>query len=393
MKVLYHHRTRGKGAEGAHIKGIVTAFRNLGHQVTLTSIHNVDPTKPPKIKEAVTEEKKGIKHKVLEMTKHMPEFVFETLELMYNFIACRQVAREIKKETPDVIYERYSLFMFGSLWYAKRKGIPFILEVNDSALVERVRHLMFKRIACKIESWVFKHATGIVFISNYFKDLAESNHKEMAPCVVSPNAADTEVFNPSLYNQKSAKERFGVTGKVVCGFAGAFHHWHGIDWFVDDVVSELKNHKDIVLLLVGDGPRHQYITDLAREHHLEDQIILTGRVEHSEIPLAIAAMDFGIIPDSNDYGSPMKLFEFMAMGKGMIVPDFSPITDVVIDNKTSWLFPKKDKRACVEKFFEVAENEELIKNVGKNAIDYIETSRQWRHNVEQIIELANNKTS
>jgi len=393
MKVLYHHRTRGKGAEGAHIKGIVTAFRNMGHQVTLTSIHNVDPTKPPEIKEAVTEEKKGLKHKVLEMTKHMPEFVFETLELMYNFIACRQIAREIKKETPDVIYERYSLFMFGSLWYAKRKGIPFILEVNDSALVERVRHLMFKRIACKIESWVFKHATGIVFISNYFKDLAESNHKKMAPCVVSPNAADTEVFNPSLYDRESAKERFGVTEKVVCGFAGAFHHWHGIDWFVDEVINELKNHKNIVLLLVGDGPRHQYITDLAKEHNLEEQIVLTGRVEHTEIPLAIAAMDFGIIPDSNDYGSPMKLFEFMAMGKGMIVPDFSPITDVVIDNKTSWLFPKKDKGACVEKFFEVAGNEELIKNVGKNAIDYIETSRQWRHNVEQIIELAKNKTN
>lgn len=393
MKVLYHHRTRGKGAEGAHIKGIVTAFRNMGHQVTLTSIHNVDPTKPPEIKEAVTEEKKGFKHKVLEMTKHMPEFVFETLELMYNFIACRQIAREIKKEIPDVIYERYSLFMFGSLWYAKRKGIPFILEVNDSALVERVRHLMFKRVACKIESWVFKHATGIVFISNYFRDLAESNHKEMAPCAVSPNAADTEVFNPSLYDRESAKEKFGVAGKIVCGFAGAFHHWHGIDWFIDEVISELKSHKDIVLLLVGDGPRHQYISDLAREHNLEDQIILTGRVEHSEIPLAIAAMDFGIIPDSNEYGSPMKLFEFMAMGKGMIVPDFSPITDVVIDNKTSWLFPKKDKRACVEKFFEVAGNEELIKNVGKNAIDYIETSRQWRHNVEQIIELAKNKTS
>jgi len=168
MNVLYHHRTRGKGAEGAHIKGIVTAFRKLGHKVTLSSIYNVDPTKPVE-KESFHSneqiEKKSLKHKVLELTKYMPEFVFETLELLYNVIAIRQVRNELKIEKPTFIYERYSLFMFATVWYAKKRNIPMILEVNDSALVERVRHLLFKKLACKIEQWTFQNATGLVFIS------------------------------------------------------------------------------------------------------------------------------------------------------------------------------------------------------------------------------------
>lgn len=391
MNVLYHHRTRGAGAEGAHIKGIVMAFRKLGHNVKLSSIHNVDPTKPiePTMeKSKATGAPKPFKNKILELTKYMPEFAFEILEILYNLFAWRQVKNEIEAEKPTFIYERYSLFMFASVWYAKKRNIPLILEVNDSALVERVRHLLFKKIACRIEQWTFQNATGLVFISGYFEKLALDNYQNIAPSIISPNAADTDVFNPEKYPIEEAKAAFGLTGKTVCGFAGAFHHWHGIDWFVEEVISDLKNHPQLVLFLVGDGPRYQYIIDLAKEHNITEQILMTGRIEHNEIPKAVAAMDFGIIPDSNDYGSPMKLFEFMAMGKGMVVPDFTPITEVVEDNFNSWLFERKNKQDCKKRFFEVASDHEQLKKVGKNAIEYIETKRQWRHNVEQIIKLA-----
>ena len=394
MDVLYHHRTRGKGAEGAHIKGIVTAFRKLGHNVTLSSIHNIDPTKPENTNSATSpSSNKSIKHKILELTKFMPEFVFEILEVLYNCIALRQIKNEIKTKRPTFIYERYSLFMFATVWYAKKHHIPMVLEVNDSALVERVRHLLFKKLACKIEQWIFQNVTGLVFISGYFQELAAKNYPNIAPSVISPNAADTDVFNPDKYNSTDAKANFGLEGKTVCGFAGAFHHWHGIDWFVEEVIDELKNHPTLVLFLVGDGPRHQYIAELAKANNLTKQIVMPGRIDHHEIPMAIAAMDFGIIPDSNDYGSPMKLFEFMAMGKGMVVPDFTPITEVVTDNRNSWLFERKNKQDCVKRFLEVALNPEQFKKVGQNAIEYIENHRQWRHNVEQIIKLVDSTSS
>jgi len=33
VKILYHHRTLGDGAEGIHIAEMVNAFRQLGHEV------------------------------------------------------------------------------------------------------------------------------------------------------------------------------------------------------------------------------------------------------------------------------------------------------------------------------------------------------------------------
>ena len=47
MKVLYHHRTRGKGAEGVHILGIVKAMRELGMTVDIMSMPGADPGNRP----------------------------------------------------------------------------------------------------------------------------------------------------------------------------------------------------------------------------------------------------------------------------------------------------------------------------------------------------------
>ena len=43
MRILYHHRTRGRHVEGVHIRGIVHALRSLGHEVSVLSFPGADP--------------------------------------------------------------------------------------------------------------------------------------------------------------------------------------------------------------------------------------------------------------------------------------------------------------------------------------------------------------
>jgi len=127
--------------------------------------------------------------------------------------------------------------------------------------------------------------------------------------------------------------------------------------------------------------------DRIKQSQVEEQVILTGRIPHDEVSTYLSAMDFGILPDSNNYGSPMKLFEFMAMAKGMIAPDFTPIAEVVKDNETSWLFPANDRQACIEKTLTLAANKAEQKQVGQKARRYIEAERQWKHNAQQLLSL------
>ncbi|XQW85348.1 glycosyltransferase [Thalassotalea piscium] len=402
MNILFHHRTRGRGAEGVHIRGVVKGLRELNHKVFILSLPGADPeeeelavpkqvaVKAPEKTEA-KEEKKSFLSKLTNLTQYLPEFVFEWIELFFNVISYFRLRREVKQHQIDCIYERYSLFLFASVWWAKRNGVPIVLEINDSCLVHRVRHLTFRGLARKIEEWIFSNATGLVFISSHFQRVATDAYPNIAPSVVSPNAADLDKFIIDRDAGIALREQLNINDKVVLGYVGAFVHWHGIDWFVEMIVDQLKAHPKLVLLLVGDGVCFEPIKKLTQEAGVGSQIILPGRVEHAQIPAYLSAMDMGILPDSNDYGSPMKLFEFMAMEKGMVAPDFSPIAEVVKHNETSWLFPANNRQACIDLTLSLVEQQEQQKQVGLNARSYIEKERQWRHNAEQIINLFNQK--
>ena len=392
MNILFHHRTRGRGAEGVHIRGVVKGLRQLNHHVDILSLPGAEPeaeevtTSEEKVEQAPT---KKSKFSILsELTKHVPEFVFELFELAFNLIAVMRLRKTIKEKNITLIYERYSLFMFASVWWAKRHNLPIVLEINDSCQVQRVRSLTFKKLAEKIEAWIFKNATGLVFISTRFKEVAEQAYGDIANSVVSPNAADLDKFIIDETSGLALRSKLGIENKVVLGYVGAFVHWHGIDWFVDLACQKLKETPELVLLLVGDGVAFEGIKKRVIEAGVESQVILPGKVPHHEVSSFLSAMDLGILPDSNDYGSPMKLFEFMAMGKGMIAPDFSPIAEVVQDNATSWLFPASNKQACIDKVFEIVNDREAHQEVGKNARTYIENERQWKHNAEQLLSLV-----
>jgi glycosyltransferase involved in cell wall biosynthesis len=391
MNILFHHRTRGRGAEGVHIRGVVKGLRDLGHQVNILSLPGAEPEAEENTKTNATAPTKASKKSkfalLSDLTKHVPEFMFELFELAYNLVALFRLSKAVKSKNIELIYERYSLFMFASVWWAKRHNIPIILEINDSCQVQRVRPLTFFKLAAAIERWVFKNATGLVFISSRFKQVAEQAYGDIAPAVVSPNAADLDKFIIDDNAGKALREKLAIGDKVVLGYVGAFVHWHGIDWFVDLISERLKESPDLVLLLVGDGVAYEPIKNKIQQENVADQVIMTGKVPHHEVATYLSAMDFGILPDSNDYGSPMKLFEFMAMGKGMVAPDFSPIAEVVKDNETSWLFTAGNRQACIEKVLNVAKNKTHYQQIGKNARAYIERERQWKHNAEQLLSL------
>lgn len=397
MNILFHHRTRGRGAEGVHIRGVVKGLRQLNNNVDILSLPGAEPeaeetnTSTEQVKQAPT--KKSSFSILSDLTKHVPEFVFEIFELAFNLIAVIRLRKAVKEKNINLIYERYSLFMFATVWWAKRNNLPIVLEINDSCQVQRVRSLSFKKLAAKIECWIFKNATGLVFISTRFKQVAEQAYGDIAHCVVSPNGADLDKFIIDEDSGSALRKKLGIENKVVLGYVGAFVHWHGIDWFVDLVCERLKQTPDLVLLLVGDGVAFEGIKNRVIDAGVESQVILPGKVPHHEVSSYLSAMDLGILPDSNDYGSPMKLFEFMAMGKGMIAPDFSPIAEVVHNNETSWLFPAGDQQACINKVFEIVHDKQAHKAVGINARAYIERERQWKHNAEQLLSLVHRDNS
>ncbi|MFC4763575.1 glycosyltransferase family 4 protein [Dyella koreensis] len=382
MNIIYHHRTQGRHVEGVHIRGIVHALRELGHQVTVISFPGADPEHEPAVQ---VNAKRG---RLGSAIARLPGVLFEILELGYNLVTLLRLSAAIRRLRPQLIYERYSLFLFATVWLARRHGIPLVLEINDSALVQRVRPLRLKKLARRIESWCLRHATGLVFISNYFRDHAEVAYGALAPSVISPNAANLSRFDPDKFDRTRLRAEHGLEGRVVCGHIGVFAHWHGVDGFVEAIAARLSEAPELALVFVGDGRTLPAVRELVAQRGLSDRVLLPGRVPHDEIAGWIACMDYAVLPDSNQYGSPMKLFELMAMGVAVVAPDYAPVAEVIEDGNTGWLFPRGETALCVQRVLDLAAHEDERRRIGRAARDYIVRERQWRNNAEQLLTLV-----
>lgn len=381
-RVLYHHRTQGKAVEGVHIRGITDALRAEGVAVDIISLPGADPYASPKAMSPTHQATR-----LMKLVSKFPEPLFELAELAYNVVAGWRILTYLRRN-PDVsfIYERYSLFMFAPVMIARARKLPVILEINDSATVVRVRPLFFARMAMAIERWVFRKASGLVFVSTIFRDRAKQAHASMAPAIVTPNAANIDKFSFTEEQRAMARAKWKLDGHVVCGYLGAFVPWHAIDQFVYRIADQLKANPHLKLLLVGDGATFPAVAAFVRERGLESQIVLSGRVPHDEVPGLLAAMDMAILPSAGDYTSPVKLFEFMACGVPPVAPDFSPIREVLAVDQTGWMFPAGDLDAAAEAVLRRSRDVAELGRVGQAARAYITEHRQWRNNIMQLVE-------
>lgn len=384
QRVLYHHRTQGKAVEGVHIRGITDALRADGVHVDIISLPGADPYVTPKAmsptQQATT---------LMKLVARFPEPLFELAELAYNAVASWRLLKYFKQNGPvDFIYERYSLFMFAGVLIARLKKIPIILEVNDSSTVERVRPVFFMKLATAIEGWVFRKADGLVFVSGVFRDRIVGAHKTVAPTIITPNAANIDKFSYTPEQRTQARTRWKLDNKVVCGYLGAFVPWHAIDKFVYAIADQLKQNPDLVLLLVGDGATYPEVDKFVKERGLSNQVIMTGRVPHDDVPGLLAAMDMAILPSAGDYTSPVKLFEFMACGIAPIAPNFLPIQEVLKEGQTGWTFTAGNLDRAVDMVLTKSRNIDELKQVGQAARAYIAAERQWRNNVVQLVDFV-----
>jgi glycosyltransferase involved in cell wall biosynthesis len=94
-----------------------------------------------------------------------------------------------------------------------------------------------------------------------------------------------------------------------------------------------------------------------------------------------------VIPHSNPFGSPVVMFEYMAMGKPVIAPRLGPILDVLMDNENGLLFDAGDSAGLKQKISDLCDSKTLREQIGSNARNTILSKHLWKQNAGLIIDL------
>lgn len=358
------------------------AFIKLGHKCVFVTGGNINLPEDVKVY--------FIPHSKL--YRNLPEII----NLPYNTKASKEMIKIIDKENPDFLYHHISDFNYSGSKVKLKLGIPFFLQLESvqSWVKKNWGKLYLKHFIKWAEHIQLEMADAIFVISeNVKKQLAEMGYNSQK-IYVQPSAIDPEQFHPGIADN-GLREKYKIHDKFVVGFTGSFGLWHGIEYLASSLKELVKRIPNVHLLLVGDGYLRPKVEEILKNDNVEKYATITGYLPFKDMPFHVAACDVLVSPCVNNpdgtpfFNSPVKLFEYMAMGKPIVATRVGQQNDVIIHNHNGLMCDEKNPNELAEMIYRFYEDPALSIRLSKQARVDAVNKHDWRIVVNNFLDVYN----
>jgi glycosyltransferase involved in cell wall biosynthesis len=138
----------------------------------------------------------------------------------------------------------------------------------------------------------------------------------------------------------SARAELGAQpGDVVIGSVTRLHESKGNTYLVEAARVVLNRRPDARFIVVGEGPLQPELDDQARRLGLGDRFVFAGFAK--DVARVVSAFDMSVFPSLWE-GTPLTVFEALAMGKAIVATDADGLTDVLTNERDALIVPKRD---------------------------------------------------
>ena len=378
MKIAYVCADLGVpvfGCKGCsiHVQEVIRAFLMHGAEVTLfTPRTGGEP--PPDLAQV----------KVIELSGEKNTGDSRQREI-YALDLNDQITAALEKAGPfDMIYERYALWSFATMEYARAQGIPGILEVNAPLIEEQNRHrqLFNRNVAERTTRRVFEAASALVAVSDGVAAYLNTFGETRGRVHVIGNGV-----NPARFARMPESEQ----GQYTIGFVGTLKPWHGLDDLITAFTYLHRNHPESRLLIVGDGPKRAELEQTVASLGLTEAVHFTGAVTPDQVPDLLAGMEVAVAPypDSEDfYFSPLKVLEYMGAGLPVVASRIGQITSLIDHGRNGMLCPPGEPVALARTLEALLVKPAQRHILGAEARRTVIDAHSWQTVTRRILRLA-----
>jgi glycosyltransferase involved in cell wall biosynthesis/SAM-dependent methyltransferase len=326
----------------------------------------------------------------------------------YYFPILRKYFEQIK---PAYMYERLALGSYAGAVLSRELQIPYILEYNGSEIsmlrsFDKSRYI-YESVYLLSEELAFRQATFISVVSEEIKKTLLARGIPESKILVNPNGADLDAYKPADGEEQRAIRRDIGLPETACvvGFSGTFGGWHGVDVLAAAIPRICASNPNVTFLLIGDGNYKHQVDTAVTEHTLGHRVISVGRVPQADGARLLKACDIYVSPhsshmvDSRFFGSPTKVFEYMAMAGGVVASDLEQIGVVLspafrvrdLRNDTVSATTERAvlcKPGDVDEFVDavvlLSQQPDLARQLGRNARQAVADNYSWRQHIAHL---------
>ena len=343
----------------------------------------------------------GIEHRRLDTGVDYSKVPADRWQEDFAWLAYQQV-RRIR---PDVIHVSSGRRGFETALVALalkgKTGIPVVYEVRSFFEANWTPNLeleesgeIFRR-RMEVETRCMQAADHVLTLGAAMRDEIVSRGIPAEKVSLVPNAVNLENFRPAPRNAALA-ERYGLTMPTFGYVSNMDHRREGQELLIEAAALLKAQGVQAQCVLVGGGGRVGTLQGLAARYGVEDRVVFTGPVDHTEIADLYGLIDVFVVPRIREraavYVTPLKPFEAMAMERPVLVSDLPALTEIVAAPERGHTFAAEDVHSLARAVAGLLEDPDERARLGRAGRAWIETERQWRHNGPRYAEVFDRVT-
>ena len=290
--------------------------------------------------------------------------------------------------TCDVIYTRYEGKMKKSMHLNK---FPYNVFLKNAVIVWEFNALPnYALVKGKDENEVnrqkrlLRAEAGIsdlaVCVSETMADYVEKQLHWRKVLVV-PNGSNPDHFKPGLpfpERMNYFKEKFNVAW-----MGSLSHEWSHTDLLLSTAkVLWNQGNQDIAFHLFGKFPQ-------TLSQYIPPNVHLYGNQPYHKLPNWLSAMDVGVIlykDNLNNYGSPIKLFDYMANGLAIISTEHPQVKQILAEiDFDHFVMQSESEIELSEKIMSLAKNHQLLIDFKKKTRELVVYKYNWKITISELL--------
>ncbi len=362
------------GGSVTHTREFINAGCDIGYDI---SVFACDPLRHYQLKTGV---------QVIRPAPGLYDLPIFISQMEYNLRFPIAVWRKLRHTPVGGVYQRHSRNNFSGVVLSMLLKVPFLLEHNSSSswIAKNWSGQRTSFISSLCEKLNFLGAYRITVVSETLRKDLLSRRVDPAKVIVNPNGVDPVRFGPHV--DTSAVRNHLPQGKLLVGFIGVFGQWHGVLTLMRCVKYVVKGCDNAHFVIIGDGALKQEMIRILQQDDVLEQVTFAGLVKHELAPAYLNACDVLVSPHedmadgSTFFGSPTKIFEYMATGKGIVASDVGQLEELLDDRQDALLVRQKDEVQLAEAIVRLLRDSALRERLGFAARRKAMAAFTWRQN-------------
>jgi glycosyltransferase involved in cell wall biosynthesis len=202
----------------------------------------------------------------------------------------------------------------------------------------RAKSVRWRNWLEKVDSTVIGKADGVVSLTQAFLDFAKTENllPDLATMVI-PDAFDDSVYHP--LDQKACRQQLNMReDEFVIVYSGMTFAYRNLDKLIEAFAAFCENQPKIkakLYLVGGRDFEREDMRKVATKFKLGERVICGGQVGADKVNLYLNAADVLAIPDTvtDITASPLKMFEYAAVGKPVLLPEIASLKEILSDDE------------------------------------------------------------